>query len=106
METLEHRRQGGGNGGALIIVALAQTDGSWRHLIIEVLAAEPNGFHEAPPAPVEALDDQWGGSVHAREHEGDLFACHDHRDVDLLVGAHGMDATRQSMGEDARVEKH
>ena len=42
----------------------------------------------------------------SENHGGDFFACHDHGDVDLLVGAHGIDAARQSMVEDALVEAH
>ena len=47
-----------------------------------------------------------GGAVHAREDGGDFVAGHDHGDVDLLVGAHGIDLSRQGMVEDALVEEH
>jgi hypothetical protein len=42
----------------------------------------------------------------SENHGGDFYACHDHGDVDLLVGANSIDAARQSMGEDALVEAH
>ncbi len=63
-------------------------------------------FHNAPPAPVEEFGDHLGSSVHEREHGGDFFAGHDNGDVDLLVGAHGIDTARQSMVEDALGEEH
>jgi hypothetical protein len=56
------------------------------HLNIEVLDPEPDRFHDAQPAPVEELGDHLGGVMQEREDGGDVFACHDHRDVELLVG--------------------
>jgi hypothetical protein len=103
---LEHRRQDGGNSGAPVLVALSRPDGQWRHLHIEGLAPEPEGCHAAQAAPVEELGDHRGGAVHARENGGNFFAGHDHRNVECLVGAHGIDTARQSIGEDARVEEH
>jgi hypothetical protein len=47
-----------------------------------------------------------GGSVHEREDGGDFCAGHDYGDVDLLVGANGMDAALQRMVKDALVEEH
>ena len=46
-----------------------------------------------------------GGSVHERDNGGDFFACHDNGDVDLLVGANGIDAVLQRMVEDALVKE-
>jgi hypothetical protein len=103
---LEQRRQGDGNGGEPVLVARARTDGQWLHLIIDVLDPKPDRFHDAQATPVEKFGNQWGGSIQQRDDGGDFFACHDHGDVDLLVGAHGIDVARQSMGEDARVEEH
>ena len=41
-----------------------------------------------------------------RDDRGDFVAGHDHRDVDLLVSAHGIDAALQGLIEDALVEEH
>jgi hypothetical protein len=103
---LEHRGERGGKSGEPVLVALARTDGQWLHLIIDVLDPKPDRFHDAQATPVEKFGNQWGGSIQQRDDGGDFFACHDHGDVDLLVGAHGIDVARQSMGEDARVEEH
>ena len=46
-----------------------------------------------------------GGSVHERDNGGDFFACHDNGNVDLLVGANGIDAVLQRMVEDALVKE-
>jgi len=53
----------------------------------------------------EQCGNQLGGPVHERDDGGDFFAGHDHRDIDLLVGAHGIDAVLQSMAQDALVEE-
>jgi hypothetical protein len=103
---LEQRRKGDGNGGEPVLVARAPTDGQWRHPILDVLDPEPDGFHDAQPAPLEELGDHVGGAVHERDDGGDCFACHDHGDVDLLVGAHGIDAALQGVVEDVLGEEH
>ncbi|NKE71320.1 hypothetical protein [Candidatus Manganitrophus noduliformans] len=36
-----------------------------------------------------------GRSIHARNHSGDFFACHYNGDIDLFVGANGIDVSRQ-----------
>ena len=103
---LEQRRERSGNGGEPVLVALTRTDGQWLQLEIDVLDPEPDGFHDAQAAPVEEFGNQSGGSVHQRHDAGDFFARHDHGDIDLLVGAHGIDAARHGVVEDARVEEH
>ena len=40
-----------------------------------------------------------------RPNGGDFFACHDNGDVDLPVGANGIDALLQRMVEDALVKE-
>lgn len=102
---LEQRGQGGGKGGEPVFVALAGTDGELLHLKIDVLDPEPDRFHDAQPAAVEELGDHLGGSVHERDNGGDFFACHDNGDVDLLVGANGIDAVLPRMVEDALVKE-
>ena len=76
------------------------------HLIIDVLDPEPDRFHDAQPAPIKELCNHLGGSIHERNHSGDFFACHDNGDIDLFVGANGIDAPRQSMVEDPLIEEH
>ncbi len=102
---LEQRGERGGNGGEPVLVALARTDGQWVHLNIEVLDPDPDGFHDAQAATVEQFGNQLGGSVQQRDDGGDFFACHDNGDVDLLVGAHGIDAALHDVVEDALVEE-
>jgi hypothetical protein len=75
-------------------------------LINDVLDPEPDGFHDPQAAPVEKFGNQLGGSDQQRDDGGDFFACHDHGDVDLLVGAHGIDAPLHGVVEDALVEAH
>jgi hypothetical protein len=69
------------------------------------LDPEPDRFHNAQPAAVEQSGDQLGGVVQQRDARGDFFAGHDHGDVDLLVGAYGIEAARQNFLEDALLEK-
>jgi hypothetical protein len=47
-----------------------------------------------------------GGATHEREDGSAFFAGHDHRDVDRLVGIHGLATARQRLVEDALVEEH
>jgi hypothetical protein len=94
---LAQRRQGGRNGGASVLLRLPRTPRQLGHLSVEVLDPEPDGSHEAQAALIEPCGHQWGGAVPQR---------HDHRDVELLVGAHGIDPPLHSLVEDARVEEH
>jgi hypothetical protein len=71
-----------------------------------VLDPKPDRFHNAQAAPVEQFGNQLGGSVQQRDDGGDCFACHDHGNVDLLVGTHGVDATLHGVVEDALIEEH
>jgi len=103
---LEQRRQGDGNGGEPVLVARAPTDGQWRHLILDVLDPEPDGFHDVQPAPVEELGDHLASAVHERDDGGVCLACHDHGDGDLLDGSHGIDAALQGVVEEALGEEH
>lgn len=75
------------------------------HLKIDVLNPHPDRFHDAQAAPVEKLGNQLGGSLQQRDDSGDFFACHDHGDVDFLVGAHGIDPTLQGVVEGTLVEE-
>jgi hypothetical protein len=103
---LEHKGERGRNGGEPVLVALARTDGQWLDLNIDVLDPGPDGFHDAQAAPVEQFGHQLGGAIHQREDGGDFFAGHDHRDVDVLVGTHGIDAALYGVVEDSLVEEH
>ena len=85
---------------------LPETDGQLLHLMLDVLDPKPDGLHHAEPSAVEELGNHLGCSTHARDHRGDCFACHDHRDVDLLVVAHGLEPALQSTVEGALVEEH
>jgi hypothetical protein len=95
----------GRNGGEPVFVPLARTDGQWLHLLIEVLDPEPDHCHEAQPSPLEARGHQLRGSVHERDDGDNCFAYHDHKDVDLPVGARGLEAALQNMVEDALREE-
>jgi hypothetical protein len=103
---LEHRGERGRNGGEPVLVALARTDGQWLDLNIDVLDPGPDGFHDAHAAPIEQFGHQLGGGIHQREDGGDFFAGHDHRDVDVLVGTHGIDAALNEVVEDSLAEGH
>src|SRR5262245_15507788 len=64
---LEQRDTYGGKGGEAVLVALARVDGQLLHLQIDVLAPDPDGFHDAQAALVEQFDNQLGGAVEQRE---------------------------------------
>jgi hypothetical protein len=102
---LEQRGERGGTRGPSVLVARARTDSQRLHLNINVLAPDPDGVHDAPSTPVGKFGHQLGGSVQQRDDSGDGFACHDHRDVDRLVRAHGIDGAQQRIVEDALVEE-
>jgi hypothetical protein len=54
---LEPGYEGGGTGGASILIAFPCTDGQGLHRIIAVLHAPPDRFHDPQPTPLEALGD-------------------------------------------------
>jgi hypothetical protein len=91
----------GGKSGKAIFVAFTRPDGQLLHLIVDVLDSKSNRLYDAQPTPIEELGDQLCGSIHQREHGGDLLAGHNHGNGNLLVGAHGVDTALQSMFENA-----
>ena len=87
-----------------VLVPLTRTDGQWLQRVDVLDLSRAASMMAA--APVEPFGHQLGGAIHEREHGGDCFTCHDHRDVDLLVGAPGIDAALHSVVEDAFVKEH
>ena len=45
-------------------------------------------------------------SVHQGNDSGDFFARHDHGEIDLFWGAHGINTALHGMIEDALIEEH
>jgi hypothetical protein len=102
---LKQRRRGGGQGGQTVLVPLARTDGQLFHRKINVLAPEPDGFHDTETAAVEQFGHQLDGVLRRRGDRGDFFAVMTTGTLTLL-SAHGIDAVRRRLAGDAFVEKH
>src|SRR5215831_3147758 len=102
---LEERDERGGKGRETVLIPLAGADGELLHGTVNVLDAEPDGFHNAQATAVQHFCDQLRGATHERQDRGDFGARHDDGDVDFLVGAHGIDAVLQRLVEDALVQK-
>lgn len=75
------------------------------HGKVNVLDAEPDGFHNAQAAAVQHFRHQLRGAAHERQDGGDFVARHHDGDVDFLGGAHGIDTVLQRLLEDALVQK-
>ena len=102
---LEEREERRGQGRAALLLPLAGPDGPVLQRPSKSLDAEPDGFHPPPATAVEPWRPQGRRALHQREDGGDCVAGHHHRHVDLLGGAHGMDAVLQRLVEDALVKK-
>jgi hypothetical protein len=102
---LEERDERGGKGRETVLISLAGADCELLHGKVNVLDAEPDGFHNPQAAAVEQFGHQLRGALHECEDGSDFVPGHDHGDVDLLVGAHGVNAVVQGLVEDALVEK-
>ena len=70
----------------------------WRNWVRKVNAKKIGGEFECVLEPTSP-------PLHERDNGGDIFACHDNGDVDLLFGANGIDAFLQRMVEDALVKE-
>ena len=103
---LAQRGQRGGKGGEAVLVALARADSQWLHLIINVFDPEPNGCHDAEPAPLEQFGHQLGGPIQESDDGSDFVAGHHHGNGDLFGSAYGMDAVLQRVLEDTLIEEH